>query len=42
MAWRDLSFWISVALVAVVAVVVFKLLAAKVSWAPLQTVAGAI
>lgn len=40
--WRNASFWFSVGLVAIAAVVLFKLLATKVSWAPLQTVAGAI
>jgi len=39
---RTLAFWLTVALVAIVAVVGFKLLAHYVPWQPLQTVAGAI
>jgi len=39
---RTYAFWLAVALVAVAAVVFFKLIAAKISYAPLQTIAGSI
>lgn len=40
--WRTLSFWLAVAVVAVVAVVAFKVIAVQIPWSPLRTVAGAI
>ncbi len=39
---RTFAFWLTVGLVAVIAVVTFKLLAARIPWSPLQAVAGAI
>jgi len=39
---RTYAFWLAVALVAVAAVVAFKIVAAKVSYAPLRTIAGSI
>lgn len=39
---HELAFWVAVGLVAVVAVVLFKVIFAKVPFPPLQTVAAAI
>jgi hypothetical protein len=39
---RDIAFWLAVAAVAVCAVILFKIVAAKINYAPLQTLAGSI
>ncbi len=39
---RDLFFWLAVAIVAIVAVVIFKVVGVKVPWHPVQVLAAAV
>lgn len=38
---HEIGFWVAVAMVAVAAVVLFKIVAANVPWSPLQKLAAA-
>lgn len=43
MAWRhELAFWAAVALAGVIGVVLFKVLASKIPFTPLQQLAAAV
>jgi len=39
---RELGFWLAVVLVAIAGIALFKFVASKVPWAPLQTLAAAV
>jgi hypothetical protein len=39
---REAAYWGAIGLAAIVAILLFKLLATKVAWAPLQTLAAAV
>lgn len=39
---HELGFWLAVGLAAVIFILLFKFVAAKVPWSPLQTLAAAV